>query len=150
MKRLVVLAVTLLAGASLLSACGNGSETESADLEGRTFTTQSVVIDGTETPAADGGTVTLAFIDGSISINAGCNSLFGEATWTDGTITVPAGTLASTMMACSEPLMAQDQLLADFFASNPTWTLTGESLTIESEATSGISQIVFQETVETS
>lgn len=142
-----MLAVTVFAIVSLLSACSGGGDAESADLEGRTFTTQAVVIDGTESPAADGGTISLTFSDGSISINAGCNTLFGDATWTDGTILVPAGALASTMMACSEPLMAQDQLLATFFSSNPTWSLTGDTLTIESAATSGISQIVLKESL---
>lgn len=147
MKKLVGLTVTVLAVAALLSACSSGSDAESADMVGKTFTTQTVVIEGVESPAADGGTISLTFSDGSISINGGCNTLFGEANWTDGTISVPAGTLASTMMACSEPLMAQDQLLVTFFSSNPTWSLTGDTLTIESGATSGISQIVLKESL---
>lgn len=146
MRKLVVLAAMVLAGASLLSACGSSDEGEPADLAGKTFSTQTAVIDGVETPAAEAGSINLTFDEGSITINAGCNTLFGEATWTDGTIMVPAGTLASTMMACSEPLMAQDQLLASFFASNPTWTLVGETLTVTSETTSGISQIVLEQT----
>lgn len=145
MKKFLISAGAVVAAIGLLSACGSNGNAESADLEGKTFTTQTVMIDGAESPAADGGTISLTFSGGSISINAGCNTLFGEATWTDGTISVPAGTLASTMMACSEPLMAQDQLLATFFSSNPTWSLAGETLTIESAATSGISQIALNE-----
>lgn len=140
-----------LVAAMVLSACGSdGSGSE--DLDGKTFTSQTLVIDGAEVPAADGQTINVSFADGSISVNAGCNTLFGQASWADGQIELAAPTLASTMMACSEPLMAQDQLLITFFSSSPSWSLAGETLTVSSDPDqqtdeqTGINRIVFEQT----
>lgn len=96
--------------------------------------TQELVIDNIATPAADGGSVALTFTDDGISVNAGCNTLFGSATWTGGVISVEGGILASTMMACSDALMDQDQLLTAFFTSDPSWSLSGSELTITNDS----------------
>jgi heat shock protein HslJ len=66
---------------------------------------------------------------------AGCNTMFGVAMLADGVLTVPAGNLASTMMACAEMLMEQDQALITFFTSNPSYTLDGLILTLASPTT---------------
>ena len=123
---MVVLCAAAVVG---LAGCSSDSN-ESSDLGGRTFVTQELVIDNIATPAADGGSVSLTFTDDGISVNAGCNTLFGSATWTGGVISVEGETLASTMMACSDALMDQDQLLSTFFTSDPSWTLSGNELSL--------------------
>ncbi|MGM0384467.1 MAG: META domain-containing protein [Actinomycetota bacterium] len=101
-----------------LSGCSGSSE-----LEGRTFTATEVrghdLVEGSE--------MTITFEDGQVSANAGCNTLFGAASWDGGTLDV-AEALASTMMACDDALMAQDQWLSDFLTSDPALSLAGTTL----------------------
>lgn len=133
MRRILnVLIPVLLVGATA-SGCIDTNSSE-VDLAGRTFTSQSLVIDGAETPAADGGTIAVTFTDDGVSINAGCNTLFGNATWSGGILEVEGEALASTMMACSEALMDQDQLLSTFFISDPRWSLEGSQLTLSTDS----------------
>ena len=63
-----------------------------------------------------------------ISAQAGCNTLAGGATWTNGVL--PAGPLAMTMMACEDDLSAQDQWLSELLASEPAIELDGDTLVI--------------------
>lgn len=67
-----------------------------------------------------------------ISIIGGCNSLFGELRWDGAVVTAPA--LASTMMACDQPLMDQDQALSGLLADGVTASLDGDVLTLATEA----------------
>lgn len=124
-------ALTLVALSTLaLAACGSDDDTASGsaptadDLDGVTF--ESVDVTGHE-PVAD-TTISLAFRADALSANAGCNTLNGGYTITDGTLEVAA--MASTMMACTEELMAQDGWLAEFLASRPEIALDGDTLTL--------------------
>lgn len=120
-------ASSLAAAAALaLAGCGGGG----ADLEGKTYT--SVESRGHDLVA--GSTVTLRFEDGRISANAGCNTMTGAATWEGETLEVE-GPLASTMMACEEALMAQDQWLSEFLASSPDLAVEGEELVLGDDTT---------------
>ena len=104
-----------------LTGCGGGS----ADLAGNTYV--STASQGHE--LVPGSAVTLTFTEGRISANAGCNTMNGSATWEGDTLEV-TGPLASTMMACEEALMAQDQWLSQFLASSPALSLEGADLTV--------------------
>lgn len=73
-----------------------------------------------EFPAAD-----------QISIVGGCNSQFGNLEW-DGT-SVKAPTLASTLMACDQPLMDQDTALAALLADGVMASLDGDVLTLAAD-----------------
>ena len=114
-----------------LGACGDddgdggGGAVSAEDLEGRTFVSSGV--EGQE--LVDGTTISLSF-EGTdaIAVNAGCNGMMGGYTIEDGTLTT--GELAQTMMACEEPLMAQDQWVAAFLADGPTIALDGDELTL--------------------
>ncbi|GAA2159810.1 heat shock protein HslJ [Humibacillus xanthopallidus] len=110
-----------------LGACGSSS---SPDLNGKSYTSTQVT--GHELVA--GSTVTLAFADGRISANAGCNTMNGAATWDTGKLVVP-GPLASTMMACSDELMKQDQWVSSFLTSSPALKLDGDTLTLGDSTT---------------
>jgi len=124
----VLLAGTLIAG---LAACGDDGPppVSAADLDGRTF----VATELTGATIVDGSEIVVAFEDGGVAVNAGCNTQRGGYEVTDGTLVV--GMMAGTMMACDEALMAQDTLLADLMSSNPTIRLDGDELTIGSDTT---------------
>jgi len=129
MKRILISVLSLVVVGVLVTSCSNDSTAE-ADLTDRTFTTTAYTLDGEPITAAEGSTVSVTFTEDGISVNAGCNSIFGEANLADGKITLGTETMASTMMACSEPLMSQDQILIELFSSTPTWSLNGSELTI--------------------
>jgi heat shock protein HslJ len=105
---------------------GGGSSAD--DLVGRTFVSTSVSVDGTDAPLVDGTQLEITFEAGDISVNAGCNTMFGGASLDDGTLTVDS--LGQTEMGCEQPLMAQDTMVADFLSSSPTWTLDGDTLVL--------------------
>lgn len=94
-----------------------------------------VFIDSTTEPSIE-----MTFLADSFAVNAGCNTLAGGATITDGVLTLD-GPLASTKMACEESLMQRDDEIAQFLASSPTVTLDGATLTM----TSGDSSFTFVE-----
>ena len=128
--RIVIAATIALVAALTLTACSSSS----ASPEGGTYTTNVMTVDGTEQPLALDSTLQVAFVDGGVSVNAGCNTMFGQADLSDGTVTL-SGPLAGTKMACPPELMAQDEALSAFFSAGPSWTLDGEVLTLTSGTT---------------
>lgn len=112
------------AGSPGASASESGRTTR-GELDGRSFVSSQVTGSHTLVP---GSTITLAFEGGSLSANAGCNSMAGRYTLAGGKLTAPQ--LASTMMACDQALMDQDTWLAQFLASGPAYALTGDTLTL--------------------
>lgn len=105
------------------------------DLSGQTFVSSQV--DGRDLVA--GTEVTLTFGDDHVSASAGCNTIFGAASWDAGVLEAPV--LASTMRACLTPEIAeQDAWLAALLADGPELTLTGTTL----EVTDGVTTVVLQ------
>ena len=101
------------------------SSVVSLDLDGKTFT-------ATETSGwviVTGSTIQLTFDDGRVSAQAGCNTLSGDATWSDERL-VLEGPLASTAMACARGLEAQDQWLTKLLESDPRLAVDSGSLII--------------------
>jgi hypothetical protein len=70
---------------------------------------------------------------GDVNAHAGCNQMSGQGRLTGGRLVI--GVLASTRMACSEPLMAQDQWLAGVLTGRPYFHLAGHHLTLRRGAT---------------
>jgi heat shock protein HslJ len=103
------------------TAAGSGT---AAAVEGRTYVSQSA----TGFTLVDGSDVRLTFDSGQLSANAGCNSMSGGYTITDGKLVVEA--LASTMMACEQPLMDQETAVSTFLSSSPAITADGDALTL--------------------
>ena len=134
MKKSIGLILSSVVMGAVLSGCSSDSSA-SADLSGKTYVAGELTVDGVLTPAAEESSIKLTFTDDGISVIAGCNTIFGIATLTDGVLTVPASNMGSTMMACPEMLMAQDQALITFFTSNPSYTLDGSTLTLASPTT---------------
>jgi heat shock protein HslJ len=126
-------AVALLALAALpLAGCGDDDDGATAptiaDLDGRTFVSTSV--EGQT--LVEGSQVSIAFEEGSISVQAGCNTLFGGVEL-DGSTLVTTGQLATTQMACDDALMAQDDWLAAMLTAGPEVTLEGDTLTLATD-----------------
>jgi heat shock protein HslJ len=123
-------AIALLAIAGLtIAACGSDDDTSTsdsvsaADLSNRGF--ESTDVTGHE--LVDGSEITMNFLDDTVSVNAGCNTMNGRFEIAGDTFT--AEQFAMTMMACPDPLMAQDTWLSEFLASSPTIALDGSTLT---------------------
>lgn len=125
----LALAAALLA--PLVAACGGDDDTTvtADDLDGRTFVATSFEPDG----IVDGSEITLEFVDGSLAVAGGCNGQRGDYSIDDGTLSV--GALMSTMMACDDALMTQDQRLAELLSSSPAITLDDDTLTIAGDGT---------------
>ncbi len=95
-----------------------------AGLEGRTFLSTGI----TGRTLVAGSQIRIAFQDGRISANAGCNSMSGPYAVVDGMLV--AGQLATTEMACDPALMEQDRWVAELLGGAGL-TLDGDTLTLE-------------------
>jgi heat shock protein HslJ len=74
-------------------------------------------------------TVRLFFDEASgFGFSAGCNSHFGDYTLCDGKLCSDG--LGSTAIGCNSELHMQDEWLAEFFTSEPTLLLDGDTLTV--------------------
>jgi len=104
------------------NAGDGGSQTPSE--EGRTFLFQSAQ---GFTPV-EGTTVRLSFEEGSIGFSAGCNIFGGTYSLQGDNLIV--GDLGSTNIGCEQALAAQDDWLAEFITSSPTFDLDGNDLTL--------------------
>ncbi len=129
------IAVLALAGLTL-AACGSdddGADSAGAptaeELSGLRFVSSNV----TGYDLVEGSEITMAFDDAGVSVNAGCNTMNGEYEITDGTLV--AGPFASTMMACDEPLMAQDMWLSEFLSASPAISVDGSTLSLTGDET---------------
>ncbi len=119
-----------------VAACGDDDDAETTDdapveLDGRSFV--ATELEGLE--IAEGSQVLITFTDGSMAVEAGCNTQTAGYEVTDGVL-VLTGELASTMMACDEPLEAQDTFMADLVTSEPTVELDGDQLVLSGADTS--------------
>src|SRR5262245_43686977 len=74
--------------------------------------------------------VRLAFQGDNLGAHAGCNSMSGSYTITDGVLRI--GQMAMTEMACDRPLMDQDTWLAGFL-DGAALSLEGTTLTLEND-----------------
>ena len=122
-------ALILLAPLALAACSGGGGSPDVAALAGKTLTSTEIVGEGivTEPP------ITLTFEDDGIALKGGCNTLFGQGAIENGVL-VMATPLASTMMACDQPLMDRDQWLVTMVESAPFATWDGTQLVLESGA----------------
>lgn len=117
----------------LLVLAGCGGKTDAAgdgggdvnDLDGRTFLSTSV----TPNDLVPGSQIRLSFDDGSLTAQAGCNSM-GARVRVDGGRLVVTEPMFMTEMACDEPLMAQDEWLAELLGSGPELTSDADTLTL--------------------
>ncbi len=116
-------------------APGPAAPAGSGELDGQTYTTSALTVDGTERPGANGSTFTVSFAGGRVLANAGCNQMSSDYRVEDGRLV--AGPFVGTLMACDPPeVMEQDSLMTELLAGRPavsaaadgTLTLTGERI----------------------
>ena len=117
---------TLLIALLALAACSSagGATGSPATLDGHTYLS-------TELEGADlvpGTQIRLAFIDGNLTANAGCNTIGGAYT-IDGNRLLTTQ-LSMTEMGCDEQRARQDSWLAAFLGAGPTVTLADTTLTL--------------------
>lgn len=124
-----VASALVLGGLSMLAGCGQSGVAGSARLPaGRTFVSTSVTDGGHQRPLVRATKISLTFQAGTVSANAGCNTISGAARLEAGRLVV--GALATTAIGCPQPLADQDTWLADFLTSRPALTVQGSILTL--------------------
>lgn len=129
----------LALAALVLAACGSDDADPADDAGDSTLPPAGLDLDGTEYRSTaveghelvDGTTISLSFDDGSLSVNAGCNTIFGGYSIDEGILVVDA--LAQTEMGCEPALMDQDQWLADLLSAGPAITVDGDTLTLTAD-----------------
>ena len=142
--RLGAAAAALLLG-GLLAGCGSSDDGEEggepatttgssgtpvasvADLDGTTYESTSVECH----ELVPGQPVRIVFDGDTMSVSAGCNTLFGEYELSDGSLGW-AGDPASTMLACEPELADQDAWLTELFTAGVDATSAGSTLTLTS------------------
>lgn len=131
MRRVALVAIAVVA----LAGCGSGGSSGSSasstpvtsvdSLNGKSFVSTSVkghdLVSGTA--------ITLQVTDGNLSLNAGCNTMNGAATISDGVLKF-SGHPMQTMMACGDGKDAQDKWLLEMFTTGVSPTLSGDVMTL--------------------
>ena len=145
-----VLVIALLTGACAdadgSGDAGAGSSGDLGSLTGMTFLSTAVTKNDQPYPLVGGTRISLQFTDTSISANAGCNHLGGDASYSDGVLVIAGAGMSMTEMGCDPPRMDQDSWLAGLLTSRPTVTLDGDRLTVTSGDT--VIQLLDKETAE--
>jgi heat shock protein HslJ len=131
---------SVLAAGLVLAACGSGEpETQQAaeDLWGRTFVSAAVTEDGEPRPLVPDTRIRVTFEQGDgrrvAGWHAGCNHFGADVRIAADNLRL--GTIGGTEIGCSDALQQQDVWLAEFFGSDPEWSLSGDRFTLSSDAT---------------
>jgi heat shock protein HslJ len=115
----------LLFASLLLSACAAGE----TSLVG-TWILTAYGPQGATTPVASGSQAWVTFDkNGSLSGTSGCNSFGGNYKVEGDQVTF--SNLASTLMACADPLMTQEGTVFKVMNGTATYRIDGDILTIE-------------------
>ena len=117
--------VLLVVGMALLAACSaaGAPSPSGASLDGRTFL--STGVEGAD--LVPDTQVRLAFADGNLNAQAGCNIMGGSYAIEGDRLRTTQ--LSMTEMGCDEPRQAQDEWLAAFLG-NVTFTIEGDTLVL--------------------
>lgn len=112
-------------------AADSTSTSTASEPWGRTFLSTSVTENGQPKPLVQGTRITLNFFnDGHrLGAQAGCNQMGGPASFQGGRLVV--NDMATTEMGCDPPRHAQDEWLARFLTSKPSWARSGTTLTLD-------------------
>ncbi|MQA62226.1 MAG: META domain-containing protein [Actinophytocola sp.] len=92
----------------------------------RTFLSTSVTEDGKDRPLVRGTRIRLTIDNERLSVDAGCNSLSGNARLDGDRLVVD--NMGGTEMGCEPELADQDSWLSGFLTGGPSWRLEGDTL----------------------
>lgn len=121
----------LVALALVAAAC---TQQPTAALDGRTFLSTGVTVDGEPFDLVDGTSIQLMFRDGGeLGASAGCNSIGGTYRIEGGTLAFEGGGM--TEMGCDPDRHAQDDWLVELLGARPTITLAGNDLALTAGTT---------------
>lgn len=117
--------LTVALALAVLAACGSGTNNDPTgnawnliELEG------DAVVEGT--------TIDLTITEESVSGNAGCNSYNGSVELDIDNSTMTVGPdVVSTMMACEEPIMAQEQKYLDVLTRVTSFEVASDELILK-------------------
>jgi len=136
LRRSISVVAIAVVGTVLLAACGDDSSSSSTSASGSTAsgadalngTRWTLDIAGLNVPGADKVLPTIAFADGSVSGNAGCNTFSGSYTVSGASLTI--GQLASTKMACGTVETAVETAVLGRLGKVAGYTMTADALTL--------------------
>lgn len=97
-------------------------------LEGPTWVVQEMSVDGTMTAPIPESPPSAVFEEGAVSGTSGCNSYNGSYEANDGSLTF--GPLATTLMACTPELMAQETVYFELLGQVDSYEVRGDELTL--------------------
>jgi heat shock protein HslJ len=80
------------------------------------------------TPVLTEAPITLQFTGQGVGGNTGCNTYGGNFEFSNDTLTI--GQLVTTLVACEEPIMAQERAYLDALQTATNYSITGDQLTI--------------------
>ena len=117
----------LCAGVLILAACGSsGTQGGGSDLTGKVWALTAL----NGQPLAAGTGISAQFTsDGKVSGSAGCNRYRGKYTVSGGNITFDPS-IATTMMACLQPVMDQESAYLKMLGEAKTYSVKGDELTL--------------------
>jgi len=119
-----------LGGAAVLLVASAFAAAGPGGLEGNGWRLEQVRGDGGLIGAVGrGDAAVLRFSAGRLTGSAGCNRLIGTYS-TDGDILTVKPNMATTMMACPEPLMDQEQAVVEALGQAASYALGGDRLMI--------------------
>jgi heat shock protein HslJ len=136
-KSITILVRLLIIAGSMLTACSGNA---SASLAG-TWKLTSYGSPANLTAAAPNVDASVIFgPDGKVTGNVGCNGFSGD--YKVDSNKVAFGSIASTLMACADPIAQQEGVVFNVFTNTASFKIDGNTLTVTSA--DGKSAVVFE------
>jgi heat shock protein HslJ len=124
MKKIYMLMITMF----MLAACGGANS--NSIVGGWELVSYGEASNQTTAASIDFNTFIDFGEDGELTGNVGCNSFGGDYEVAGDQIIF--GSIISTLMACEEPIMAQETAVLKTFTDTASYELNGDTLTITS------------------
>jgi len=137
--------LVVLLGSTVLASAEQPSAQAAPDIEGSRWVLASYVdASGKTIPALPDREPTAEFGTGRVSGSAGCNTYAASYEAGDGKLTT--GRAISTMMACEEPVMAQESAYLKNLGASAAYKIEGDRLTISDAQGKALLTLVSEKT----
>lgn len=123
--------IAAVIGLALLTIACNAAGAAPLALDGRTFLSVDITVNGVQHQLVPGTRVRLTFNDGNLGANAGCNHIGGQYRLDNGRLIVDA--MAMTEMGCDPQRHAQEEQLSRWLAARMQVRLNGPELILEGD-----------------